>query len=162
MKLLFTSILLILFGHIFGQDKTLAFPGNDTLKIKDTILSLDFENSNQGVIRYRKDAELDEIIEFVGKNKSNPENIRIEGYRIQIYFNENKSVALGQKANFLAAYDQHKAYLDYLAPNYRVRVGNFRTKLEAEKLKQDLLANYPTCIIIKDNIELPELELNND
>ena len=159
MKLAIAIFLCFASGAIFGQDRTLAFPSSDTISIKDSTLTLDFENADPGTVTYKSSSELDEITAFVGKHKSDPENIRVEGYRVQIYFNENKSVALGQKANFLSAYPEHKAYLDYLAPNYRVRVGNFKTKLEAEKLKQDLLSNYPTCIIIKDSIELPELKL---
>lgn len=157
MKLVLFLLSVGLMNLSFGQDKTLSFPSNDTIVVTDSVPTLNFKNATPGKVIYKKSAELDEISEFVGKHKDNPENAKIEGYRVQIYFNENKSVALGQKANFLSQYAEHKAYLDYLAPNYRVRVGNFRTKLEAEKLKQSLLSTYPTCIIIKDNIELPAL-----
>lgn len=156
MKLILLLAITILALTSFGQDQTLAFPANDTLP-SDTTVHLSF-NGSEGKVTFKKEKELDEITEFVGKNKDNPENIRTEGFRVQIYFNENKAVALGQKANFMTGYAEHKAYLDYLAPNYRVRVGNFRTKLEAEKLKQELLSVYPTCIIIQDNIELPALK----
>lgn len=149
-------------GLTFSQDKTLAFPTNDTIILTDTLPTLNFDTQTPGKIIYKKSAELDEISEFVGKHKNDPENVKIEGFRVQIYFNENKSVALGQKANFLNQYSEHKAYLDYLAPNYRVRVGNFRSKLEAEKLKQSLLSNYPTCIIIQDNIELPAIKSSTE
>ena len=157
MKFLFALLCVTTIQTAVAQDTTLSFPTNDTTTISDSIPTLNFDNQTPGQVVYKSSAELDEITEFVGKHKSDPEKARIEGYRVQIYFNENKSVALGQKANFIAQYGEHKAYLDYLAPNYRVRVGNFRTKLEAEKLKQELLANYPTCIIIKDNIELPAI-----
>ncbi len=156
-NILFTAFLcLSLYG--FGQDNTLTFPvQNDTI-IPDSIQKLDFNTSNKGKITLSKSNDLDEISKFVSKNKEDLSRARIEGYRIQIYFNESKSAALGQKAKFLSAHHGHKAYLDYLAPNYRVRVGNFRNKLEAEKLKQELLSRYPTCIVIKDSIELPELK----
>ena len=158
MKFTFILACILLSPSVFSQDKTLAFPTNDTIILVDSMPSLKFDGQNPGKIVYKNSPELDKISEFVGKHKDDPENIKIEGYRVQIYFNENKSVALGQKANFLSQYAEHKAYLDYLAPNYRVRVGNFRTRLEAEKLKQSLLSNYPTCIIIQDNIELPTVK----
>ncbi|MFK8043998.1 MAG: SPOR domain-containing protein [Crocinitomicaceae bacterium] len=152
-------ILTIVLSHIsFSQDKTLSFPANDTVNIKDSIPTLNFDNQEPGKITYKKSVELDEVNEFVGKHKDDPSKVRIDGFRVQIYFNENKTTALGQKANFISQHTEHKAYLDYLAPNYRVRVGNFRTKLEAEKLKQELLDKYPTCIIIKDHIELPTIK----
>ena len=142
-----------------SQDKTLGFrTTKDTTILSDSIPSLNFNSGNQGKIIVNKSQKLDEITRFVSKNKTTIDKARINGYRIQIYFNEDKSTALGQKATFLSSYSDHKAYLDYLAPNYRVRVGNFRTRLEAEQLKQELLSRYPTCIVIEDLIELPELK----
>lgn len=162
MKLLFSALMILTFGFMFSQDKSLAFPSNDTVVISDSLPKLSYKNKETGHVTFKTSPELDKITEFVGQHKSNLENVKITGYRVQIYFNENKSVALGQKANFISKFNEHKAYLDYLAPNYRVRVGNFRTKLEAEKLKQTLLRNYPTCIIIRDNIELPVLKKSKE
>ena len=151
-----------MFG-LFAQDKTFTFKSEkDTIIQSDSVQKLDFNTTEKGNITVKKSQDLDEITEFVSKNIEHPEKQKINGYRIQIYFNENKSIALGQKANFLSQHDDHKAYLDYMAPNYRVRVGNFRTKLEAEKLKQELLSNYPTCIVIEDVIALPTLKIKED
>ena len=158
MKSILVFIIFFLFSTtMFGQDESLSFPADTVSNETDTsVMKLDFKTIQKGQVQVKKSKALDEITEFVSKNKNTLESVRMEGYRIQIYFNENKSVALGQKASFLSSHS-HKAYLDYLAPNYRVRVGNFRTKLEAEKLKQELLSRYPTCIVIKDHIELPKL-----
>ncbi|MDA7804304.1 SPOR domain-containing protein, partial [Crocinitomix sp.] len=82
---------------------------------------------------------------------------KINGYRIVIFFDQDKSIVSQQKANFLSRYHGHKAYIDYVAPNYRVRVGNFRTKLEAEALKAELLTYFPTAVVVEDHIQLPEL-----
>ena len=57
-------------------------------------------------------------------------------------------------------YPEPKAYIYYSAPNYRVRVGNFRTELEAEALKFELIAIYPTAIVVGDKIQLPDLTPN--
>ena len=163
MKNFFLIVLLTATYQLSAQDETLSFPPvQDTLKMADTIQELDFNTDQKGTVVVNNSSDLDEITTFVSKNKTTLEKEKINGYRIQIYFNENKSSALGQKASFLSSYGEHKAYLDYLAPNYRVRVGNFRTKLEAEKLKQELLSRYPTCIVIEDLIELPELKIAED
>ena len=78
-----------------------------------------------------------------------------------IFFDQDKSVVSQQKANFLSRYHGHKAYIDYVAPNYRVRIGNFRTKLEAEALKAELLTYFPTAVVVEDYIQLPELPAAN-
>lgn len=160
MKILALIILLTASYTSFSQDESLGFQTQtDTTILSDTIQKLDFTTEKKGIVTVNKSEKLDEVTKFVSQNKDDISKEKISGYRIQIYFNENKSTALGQKAYFLSVYGDHKAYLDYMAPNYRVRVGNFRTKLEAEKLKQELLANYPTCIVIEDNIELPKINI---
>ncbi|MFD1551523.1 hypothetical protein DNU06_03535 [Putridiphycobacter roseus] len=157
MKTIIILLLLITSTTTYSQDSTLSFNFFNKNISKDSIAKLDFNSQSKGNIEVHQPKELKEITEFVSRNKDHMDQVKIEGYRIQIYFNENKSTALGQKANFLSSYGEHKAYLDYMAPNYRVRVGNFRTKLEAEKLKQELLSAYPTCIVLPDNIELPKI-----
>jgi len=80
-----------------------------------------------------------------------------DGYRVQIFFGKRKD-ALEQKAAFAETYPDLAAYISYLAPNFRLRVGDFRTRLEGEKLKQRIESDYPGCYLVKDKIELPSLE----
>ena len=61
----------------------------------------------------------------------------LKGYRVQIFLGDrNKAEEI--RRSFLVKHPDTPAYLDYLAPNFRVRVGDQRTKLEGEKLKQAL------------------------
>lgn len=163
------KFLLFVFGFLqlhftYAQNDWLSFPNNTKdSTVVDSIQALDFNTPKKGTITVFKDARVEEITEFVGRNKESIEGTKIDGYRIQIFFAESKNEAQSQKASFLSTYSEQKAYIDYLAPNYRVRVGNFRTQLQAEHFKQQLVSVYPTCIVIKDKIELPEinLEVNN-
>ena len=80
------------------------------------------------------------------------------GYRVQIFFGDRKE-ALKRKAEFANSYPDIPAYISYLAPNFRLRVGDFRTRLEAEKLKNAM--EYQGCYIVKDKIELPALSVED-
>jgi len=144
-----------------AQNDWLTLPANQSTVNTDSLNVLDFSTQPKGSLVIFKDPKLDEVTKFVGREKETITGTKIEGYRIQIFFDESKSVAQSQKAGFISSHPNHKAYIDYMAPNYRVRVGNFRTKLEAEKFKQELVAIYPTCIVIQDKIELPKIELNS-
>lgn len=54
------------------------------------------------------------------------------GYRIQIYYgDETKARSLQQK--FKLSFPKIYTKLDYQQPNWKVQVGNYKTKLEAEK-----------------------------
>lgn len=87
----------------------------------------------------------------------------IPGYRIQIFFDSgNNSKTRGQTVyeTFSARYPDIPAYLTFKAPNYKVRVGNFRTRLDAVRFLQEILPDYPGAYVVADQIHLPTVILN--
>lgn len=94
------------------------------------------------------------------KIMENPDNKAIPGYRIQIFFDSglNSSDRARQaRDEFLLLYPEIPAYVNWKAPNYRVRIGDFKTRLEAEKSLQLILIDYPNAWVIKDEINFPQL-----
>jgi len=90
----------------------------------------------------------------------NPDNKAIAGYRIQIFFDSgiNSSDRAKQaRDEFLFLFPDIPAYVSWKAPNYRVRVGDFRNRLEAENMLQSILIGYPNAWAIKDEINFPIL-----
>lgn len=104
---------------------------------------------------------INELIELIGTPTS-PDGVLLNGYRIQIHFGQEKNEANQERANFIARYDDIPVYLDYHAPNFRVRVGDFRNRLEAEKYKSELQPEYPGLIIVHDKIKLPPIPEKED
>ena len=149
----------ILLGSTFAnaQDGWLKFPTSKKDSVRAQPVKLDY-SAKKGKITLHEDARLDKLNDFVRSGEESVEGVKIDGYRIVIFFDQDKSVVSQQKANFMARYSEHKAYVDYVAPNYRVRVGNFRTRLEAEALKADLLSYFPTAVVVADKIQLPNLK----
>jgi len=116
------------------------------------------QNENQGNISVNSDPRIDELVKLhVAYNKAFP---FMSGYRIQIFM-ESGNEALNQaekvKEVFNDKYKKNNAYLIFVAPYYRVRVGDFRTRLEAEKFLQQIIRKYPNAWVIKDEINFPEL-----
>jgi len=92
------------------------------------------------------------------KIMENPDNKAIPGYRIQIFFDSgfNSSDRAKQaRDEFLLLYPEVPAYVSWKAPNYRVRAGDFRTRLEAEKILQMIVIDYPNAWVTKDDINFP-------
>ncbi len=79
-----------------------------------------------------------------------------DGYRVQIYFGKREE-AQEKRAAFLRQHTEKGAYISYLAPNFRLRVGDFRNRIDAEKFKQSLAATFPGAYLVKDKIELPPI-----
>jgi len=85
---------------------------------------------------------------------------RFEGYRIQLFMEAgNDAVEKAEKfiENFEAEYPDWPAYLSFGQPYYRVRVGNFRNRLEAEGALNRLKHTFGQAFITSDMIEPPEL-----
>lgn len=85
----------------------------------------------------------------------------IDGFRIQIFFdsgNNSKTSALAIYTEFTTRYPDIPAYLSFKAPNYKVRVGDFRTRLDAQRLLNEIIGEYPGAWIIEDLVNLPNVE----
>ncbi len=82
------------------------------------------------------------------------------GYRIEIFFSSgigSRSDALKVKTEFLKQFPDETAYMSFQTPNFKIRVGDFRTKSEALNLKEKISKNYPNAFIVSDIIQFPKL-----
>lgn len=92
------------------------------------------------------------------KIMENPDSKAIPGYRIQIFFDSglNSSDRAKQVRDaFMLVYPEIPAYITWKAPNYRVRAGDFRTRLEAENALQTIIIDYPNAWVARDEINFP-------
>ena len=89
---------------------------------------------------------------------SNNASKKLTGYRIRVYFDSgqnarNKSEAIARSIS--AAFPGIGVYRTFESPNYKVTVGDFRTKDEALKVFHSLKSTYPTALLLKDTINYP-------
>ena len=83
----------------------------------------------------------------------------MDGYRIQIFFdsgNTSKQAAMNAKKRFETRFPEIETYISFEEPNYKVRVGNFRNKLEAERCLNKIASAYPNAFIVPDFIDFPK------
>ena len=107
-------------------------------------------------IQIQQDPLLTEMLEWHVSN--NKKDKQIEGFRVEIFFSSDidaKEKALKKKVEFLKLYPENTVHVKYVAPNFRVRVGDFRTKNEALKLFKEIKNTYPLSFIVTDNIDFP-------
>ena len=83
------------------------------------------------------------------------------GFRVQIASfsgTNSKNSAFSLRDRFMTDYPTIQAYIVYDEPNFKVKVGDFRTRLEAYSFLQEIKEVYKGYII-KDNIyaEPPEI-----
>lgn len=81
----------------------------------------------------------------------------IEGYRIQIFKGSGNS-ALEDAENtideFSEKYEGTEAYISFMEPYYRIRIGDYRTRLDALNFLKIIKKKYPSAFVIQSDIEL--------
>ena len=83
---------------------------------------------------------------------------KLTGYRIRVYFDNGQSARVRSESiarSVSGAFPGIGVYRTFESPNFRVTVGDFRTKDEALKVYHSLKATYPTAIILKETINYP-------
>ena len=83
----------------------------------------------------------------------------MDGYRIQLFSdsgNNSKTKAQAAHDEFQSRYPAIGVYLTFKSPNYKVRIGDFRTKLDAQRFLIEITTDYPNAFIITDQINLPK------
>lgn len=106
-----------------------------------------------GNVEVIQDEKIAQLAEQYRKMSAN--NAEIDGYRVQIFFDSgsnSKNKAASVKVEFESLYPEAKPYLSYKEPYYRVRVGNFRSLIEAVGFQKKISTDYPNSFPVKDKI----------
>ncbi|TDQ06552.1 SPOR domain-containing protein [Pedobacter metabolipauper] len=84
------------------------------------------------------------------------------GYRVQVFYGSNRREVFNEQARFKSLFPTFNTYITYKEPNYYLRVGDFRTRLEAQRMINELRPVFPTLFIFREKINAPNLEYSND
>ena len=85
-------------------------------------------------------------------DKNNATRTTAMGFRVQIYSGSNRSDAYAEQARFKSLYQGIDTYVSYDEPNYRVKVGDFRSRSEAQDLMQGLRKEFNNVFIFTEEI----------
>lgn len=99
--------------------------------------------AQEGTVTIDQDRDIAKLLEY--KKDVNT----IEFYKIQIFSNSNRSQAENARSDFRNSYGEFTTDLVYDTPNYKIQVGKFRTKLEADRALQKIKRKYSNAFIFK-------------
>ncbi|XOV65954.1 MAG: SPOR domain-containing protein [Fluviicola sp.] len=118
--------------------------------------------AQKGDIQVKKDSRINALVAKQSEVVPPDTKTKIKGFRVQLYFDSDRSTINDARSRFIAQYPRVDTYVEYNAPNYYLKVGDFRTRLEAEKIKAAMTAEFPTSFVIEEDINLPRLVKDDD
>jgi hypothetical protein len=81
-------------------------------------------------------------------------NGQYKGYRVQVSSTRTREDAFRTKSMLLTNFPEYKTYVMYQSPNFKVRIGNFIKKDDADKFRKQLAYFFPQgTYIVEDAIE---------
>ena len=77
-----------------------------------------------------------------------------QGYRIQIYSGNNRDEANKARDRSYALFPDITPHFVYNQPTFRVKVGDFIDRLEAQRVYAGLITEFPNAMVVQDRIEI--------
>lgn len=134
------------------------------LKVKntDTVQYKEPEEFQPGKVTIKKSPLIEKVIKFKSATIPPYSGPIMDGYRIQLFFDQSRKEVDKARAIILGIDSDTPTYIEYNAPNYYLLQGNFRTELEAEKIKAKVISEFPAALVVKDKIYLPKIKIEED
>ena len=104
-------------------------------------------SSQEGKVTVDQDSDIDKLLEY----KKDVKTTKV--FRIQVYQSVDPDKADREKSNFLNTYEEWPVEIVWNTPNYKVWVGNFATRLEADRALSKIKKNYMNAIIFQPKLD---------
>ena len=106
---------------------------------------------NEGDLRVESSASVKELI--AQKIAHYKEQNSSPGYKIQIYYGSEKE-CYEIKDEFTSLFPDIPTSIIFSTPQWKLQVGEYRSRLEADKSIQSIKKEYPSAIVLATEIEL--------
>ncbi len=85
----------------------------------------------------------------------------IPGFRVHLYMDSGNRARLNtqrEQAEFKEEYPDIKSYIIYEEPYFKLRAGDFRTRLDARRFLEKIKGDYSSAYIVVDLINFPQID----
>lgn len=100
--------------------------------------------AQEGKVSIDQDPQISQLLELYKKSLD-----KNDYYRIQVGFVSNNEKAQEIKSNVEIDFPELPSQIDFDSPTYRIRVGRFKSKLEAERKFNEVRKKYPNAMLLK-------------
>lgn len=102
--------------------------------------------------KYAVNKKLDTVLDSI--DRINVQRTYIDGFTIQVYSGARKEDALKAKQELTSSLPDLQSEVLYSQPNFRVKVGKYYSRVEAQKDYLDVRKLFPTAIVIPDKVAI--------
>lgn len=107
--------------------------------------------TKEGTVRIESSAHIDEMV--AQKKDYNKTVETFQGYKIQIYYGSEKE-CYEIKDEFSSLFPDISTSIIFSTPQWKLQVGNYRTRLEADHEMVTIKKEYPAAIVLATEIEM--------
>ncbi|WP_203256422.1 SPOR domain-containing protein [Hyunsoonleella ulvae] len=110
------------------------------------VFSFFIGNAQEGHVTINQDKRITDLLEL--KKEMNKDETSPKRYKIQIY-SGNRNGAKNAQNDFAEAFGDWRPVMHYEPPNFKVWVGNFTTRMEADRALKRVKRKFPAAFIFK-------------
>jgi hypothetical protein len=107
--------------------------------------------AQNGEIHVQQDSRIDVLMQK--QLNLNASKHGVDGFRVQIHFGQSRETAQKIRSRFSIDFPELKTYLGYNSPYYKIRVGDFITRLEAYKVQKAITKKYRGAYIVPTTVD---------
>lgn len=107
--------------------------------------------TKEGNVRIETSAHIDEMV--AQKKDYNKTVTSFRGFKIQIYYGSEKE-CYDVKDEFSSLFPDIPTSIIFSTPQWKLQVGNYRTRLEADESMVNIKKEYPAAIVLATDIEI--------
>jgi len=119
-------------SQIFEKDTSINSFSNDTIK--------------EGIITINTSKEITDLV--TKKIAYNASKKKEKNYCIQLFYGSENG-AIRTQTNFRIAFPYTTTDLEFDSPNWKVKVGNYKTRLIADKHLQKIILKFKDAIVLE-------------
>jgi len=126
----------------------------NTLNLKISLLAFScltlattYSFAQQGNVTINQDQKISQLLDL--KKEMNSKETH---YKIQIY-NGNRADAYKAQTEFKSSFTDWQSEIKYESPNFKIWIGNYRTRLEADRALKKIKRKFNSAFIFKPKKE---------
>ncbi len=123
------------------------------IELAQTGLISDSYSANNAQVFINENPKLLSIIKH--HKKLNEKSLEIRGWRIRVYMGSGKDAraqANSIKLRIRNSYPDVEPHLVHHSPYFKILVGDFRTRIDAESFRKKIRRQYPNCYVVESEI----------